>query len=174
MVRKKVVVGVLVTLLTLSLATSSVFAATKKAGSKAGIEGFFNSCILGPRIGIEMNDGQSVSTMEYLQYISLVPVVGIVGVIPRVILAAEAGNKNGVKGFLTGCFIGPRVGMELDSRKIRVVEWVRLVPIVGIVPAVINGVEAYQGKTMKEIEATENLKKGSRGKKRRKRRKRKK
>jgi len=155
--QKKLVV-VLAVLVLVVFSASTVFAADASM-NKGKTEAFFNSCCLGPRIGIEMNDGKSVSTMEYLLYLGYVPYIGIVGMVPRIVLAADAGQKNGVGGFLAGCCIGPRVGMELNERNIRITEWIRLIPVVGIVPSVIHGVEAYNGKTMQEIEKNENLRK---------------
>ena len=155
--KRKVFAVVLMVAIIQLLLVSSAFAAR---GKKGNTEGFFNSCCLGPRIGIEMNEGQTVTTMEYLQYLNYVPYVGVVGIVPRLILAVEAGQKNGVGGFFAGCCIGPRVGKELDQTKIRVTEWIRLIPIVGIIPGIIHGVEAYNGTTMKEIEKKEGLKKG--------------
>ncbi|HOW27709.1 MAG TPA: hypothetical protein PK876_04305 [Elusimicrobiota bacterium] len=116
--------------------------------AKGGCGPFFASCCLGPRIGLEMNEGKEIKVIEWLRLI-----------IPSPILAIFQGAENGVGGYFASCCLGPRVGEQLNKRKIRTLEWLRLVPVVSIVAAVIVAAEAGQGKTMIEIEAKEGLKK---------------
>lgn len=117
--------------------------------AKGGAGPFFASCCLGPRIGLEYNEGKQIETDEWLGLI-----------IPRPILAIFQGAKNnGFGGYMASCCLGPRVGEQLHERNIRTMEWLYLVPVVSIVSAIMIAAEAGQGKTMTEIESAENLKK---------------
>jgi len=133
-----VVVLVQMTCLSLALADTA-----KKGGPMPAVA----SCLLGPRIGLEMNEGSSIRTEEWINAF-LFPIIPF-----------EALDKNGMKGCLTSCCICPRAGLELKERKIRTLEWMQLVPVVGLVTRAIIVAETYQGKTMTEIEKAENLKK---------------
>ena len=120
--------------------------------AEGGVGPMLGSCCLGPRIGLEMNEGQPIEVMEVL------PLVPYVGGLFQLYLAYDYGYKAaGGKGFLASCCLGPRVGKELNERKIRSKEWLRLIPVVNLYPWISTGVEAFQGKTMIEIEKDENL-----------------
>ena len=125
------------------------FAPIAQAAKKGGCSPMFASCCLGPRIGLEMNEGAPIKGYEWLNIIG----------IGRLIGAVEDGGKNGASGFFASCCIGPRIGGEYDKRKIRTMEWVCLIPYVGEIPVIMMALEASDGKTMTEIEKTENLKK---------------
>jgi hypothetical protein len=116
--------------------------------SAGGCGPFFASCCLGPRVGLEMNEGKPINVLEWLRLIIPAPIMAIF----------QGGKENGVKGYFASCCIGPRVGQQLDKRKIRTLEWLRLVPVVNIVAAIMVSVEAGSGKTMVEIEKAEGLK----------------
>jgi hypothetical protein len=47
-------------------------------GSKGGVGPCLASCCIGPRVGLEMNDGRKIRTLEWL---TLVPVVNIVTIL---------------------------------------------------------------------------------------------
>lgn len=126
-----------------TFAVSLASAETKKGGATA----FAASCCLEPRIGLELNEGVPIRVEEWV-HIFLFPIVSF-----------EAYDKNGLSGAAASCCLGPRVGMELNERKIRTLEWMQLAPYVGFIPRAIMAVEAYQGKTMTEIEQEEGLKK---------------
>ncbi len=132
----------ILTLVLLVLATTSAI-----AGDKGGCMPAALGCFLGPRIGLEYNEGKPVETTEWLR------LVGI-GVL---INDYEAFQKNGCIGCLLENFLGPRVGRQYDYRNVRIVEWITLVA--SPIPQVIMAFEAYQGKTMTEIEQQENLRK---------------
>jgi len=67
-------------------------------------------------------------------------------------------KKGGILPCFVACCLGPRIGLEMnEGRDIRLLEWLTLVPIVGIVTKLMMVFEAYQGKTMSEIAAEENL-----------------
>lgn len=136
-----------VLLITSVLVLLGVLVSPILAAEKGGCVPAAYSCFLGPRIGLEANEGISVETTEWLR------LVGI-GVL---INDYQAFQKNGPMGCLLENFIGPRVGRESNSRNVRMLEWIGLVT--SPIPQVIMAFEAYQGKTMTEIEAAENLKK---------------
>jgi hypothetical protein len=110
---------------------------------KGGMGPCLASCCLGPRIGLEMNEGKSVETLEILG-LFFFPLRSIPGF-----------QKAGAAGGFVGCCFGPRVGAQFNERKIRTMEILQLV----LVGTIMIGLEAKNGKTMTEIEAAENLKK---------------
>ncbi|MDI6782115.1 MAG: hypothetical protein QME49_08450 [bacterium] len=141
----KKMLGMIVLLLVVQMACFSL--ASADAAKKGGMTPAFASCLLGPRIGLELNEGTPIRTEEWINAF-LFPIVPF-----------EALDKNGMKGCLTSCLICPRAGLELKERKIRNVELAQLIPVVGIITRAMITLEAYEGKTMTEIEKAENLKK---------------
>ena len=123
--------------------------------SAGGAGPFFASCCIGPRVGLEMNEGKSIKSIEWTAFI----VNLFLAPIGNLIAAISLGGPNGTGGFFASCCIGPRVGEQLKKRRIRTWEWLRLVPVVNIVSAVVVAVEAGSGKTMVDIESKESLKK---------------
>jgi len=66
-------------------------------------------------------------------------------------VAAEKG-RGGAMGFIAGCCFGIRSGAAYnDGKEVHWREWVMLVPFVGFVFAVINGVDGYQGVTTADL-----------------------
>ena len=139
----------IVSCISLCLLFSISVAAIAQTAGKGGCGPFFASCCLGPRIGLELNEGVAIQGYEWFNLIGIGVLIGAIN---------DAG-KNGMSGFFASCCIGPRVGGELDKRKIRTMEWVSLIPYIGIIPDIMMAAEAYDGKTMTEIEKSENLKK---------------
>lgn len=132
------------------IAASPVYAQS----AKGGVGPMLGSCCLGPRIGLEMNEGQEIELIEF----ALLLDNGVTGGLIRLWLAYDYGYKAaGNKGFLASCCIGPRVGKEFNERKIRDREFLYPIPIVNLYPWITIGIEAYQGKTMTEIAEEENL-----------------
>lgn len=131
---------------------------------KGGFEPCLATCFLGPRVGLEINEGIPIQTEEWIRFGAgyvgaAVPVIG-----PGISAAGHfyaayqlSGKKNGFSGFLASLFIGPRVGQQLDYRYIRTKEWLLLVPCVNLYPAISIPLEAYDGKTMTGIAREENL-----------------
>ncbi len=129
------------------------------------------SCLLGPRVGLEMNEGiEEIHLSEWIalggSIISgsatgiLTPIGNVIYTGTRAYMAYEMGGKhNGLEGALAAFCIGPRVGNELHYRKIRNKEWLLLIPCVNIYPLISIPLEAYHGKTMTEIEISEGLRK---------------
>ncbi|MEK7275060.1 MAG: hypothetical protein AAB296_02820 [Candidatus Desantisbacteria bacterium] len=141
----KKMLGMIVLLFVIQVAFLSL--ASADAAKKGGMTPAFASCCLGPRIGLELNEGTPIRTEEWVNAF-LFPIVPF-----------EAFDKNGMNGCLTSCCICPRAGLELKERNIRTIEWMQLIPCVGVIPRAMIAAEAYQGKTMTEIEKAENLKK---------------
>ncbi|MFH1860192.1 MAG: hypothetical protein ABH870_04150 [bacterium] len=141
----KKILGMFVLLLVVQVVCFSI--ASADTAKKGGMTPAFASCLLGPRIGLEMNEGTPIRMEEWVNAF-LFPIVPF-----------EAFDKNGMKGCLTSCCICPRAGLELKERKIRSMEFMQLIPYVGLIPRAMIALEAYQGKTMTEIEKAENLKK---------------
>ncbi|MDI6839988.1 MAG: hypothetical protein QMD71_03895 [bacterium] len=115
--------------------------AVAKGGCMSGLVG----CLIGPRVGLELNEGKPVETTEWLRLI-------LIGVL---INDYQAFQKNGPVGCLLENFLGPRVGRQYDHRKFRTMELLGL--LIPVIPYSLMVFEAYQGKTMTEIEAKENL-----------------
>jgi len=121
-------------------------AATAPApADRGGAWPFLQSCLCGPRIGLEANEGSPATGIEYLNF--FIPII----------VPIQALGKNGVPGCCASLCIGPRVGMQLDQRRIRTLEWFRVVPILNIYAAIVNGFEAGEGRTMGEIVENEGL-----------------
>jgi len=113
------------------------------AGEKGGVVPCLVSCLIGPRVGLEMNEGKNIEMLEILGFI--IPIV-------RAVPGFQAA---GVQGAVIGCCLGPRVGSEYNQRKVRTMEWLQLC----CVGRIMIPFEAFQGKTMTEIEAKEGLRK---------------
>jgi len=110
---------------------------------KGGIVPGLASCCLGPRVGLEMNEGKPIETME------------IIGLFIPLVRAVPGFQANGFTGCLYGYCLGPRVGAQLNQRKVRTNEWLQLCCI----GSILISFEAYSGKTMTEIEQKEGLRK---------------
>lgn len=133
---------------------------TQPSVNKGGIGPCLATCLLGPRVGLEMNEGATIQTSEWIALAGNVVGPSIhssVSLVTRAYMAYDTGGKqNDFNGALASFFIGPRVGQELHERKIRTKEWLTFC---GIGTCLI-GWEAYKGKTMTEIEVAEGLRKG--------------
>ena len=112
---------------------------------RGGFWPFVQSCLCGPRIGLEANEGRPATALEYINFFV------------RVIVPVKALRKNGMRGCCASCCIGPRVGMQLDERRIRTLEWFRVIPILGVYASIVSGFEASEGRTMSEIVEAESM-----------------
>ena len=127
------------------------------------------SCLLGPRVGLELNEGQDIHTSEWVAFagsmlgsgLSADPGLGsAIFLGTRAYMAYDRGYKaNGMSGCITSFFLGPRIGNELDTRRIRDKEWLLLIPCVNLYPAISIPLEAFDGQTMTMIEKREGLRK---------------
>ena len=124
--------------------------------AKGGAGPFFASCCIGPRVGLELNEGKEIKGTEWVRtFGTFVPYIG--GIISLVAIVMQ-GIVTGFNGVMAECCIGPRVGEELKERRIRSIEWVSAIPIIGLIPRVMIASDAARGRTMSEIEAQEKLK----------------
>jgi len=121
---------------------------------KGGVMPCLASCLIGPRVGLEMNEGKKIEMIEWAYaFGGYVPIIGTC--VRPVTSYMIGGKENGVTGFFASCCIGPRVGAELDQRKIRMKEWLQFCCI----GRILISLEAYQGQTMTAIEKKEGLRK---------------
>ncbi len=143
--------------------------------AKGGVAPCLATCCLGPRTGLEMNEGSSIRLTEWLRLVpfvnQIVPLYnayeGYTGKTMAKVAAEERlggvrvqavapAKKGGVVPGLVACCFGPRVGLEMnEGRKVRTMEWIGLV--VPVIPSAIIAYEAYQGKTMSQVAAAEGL-----------------
>lgn len=150
---RKVLCLVLGICLTFLATSANVFADVVKKG---GAGPFLASCCIGPRVGLELNEGKPIKGTEWARaFGAFVPYVGGIIVLVAVVMQ---GSKTGLDGVLAECCIGPRVGEQLDERKIRGIEWASAIPVIGLIPIVMISADAARGRTMLEIEQKENLK----------------
>ena len=69
--------------------------------------------------------------------------------------SAQARETGGLGGGLVGCCFGIRSAAAWnDGKRLEVREWLRIVPIVGIVGAVWNAIDGWNGVTTDELRAT--------------------
>ena len=127
--------------------------------TKGGLSPLLATFCIGPRVGLEMNEGKKIQTDEWIAFGgSLVgpSIHSSVAALTRAYMAYKTGGKmNGMSGFAASFCIGPRVGAELHKREIRDNEWLTFC----FVGTCLIGAEAYRGKTMTEIEVAEGLRK---------------
>lgn len=61
---------------------------------------------------------------------------------------AQQRGRGGPMGFIAGCCFGVRAAVDYnDGKEIHFREWGRIIPFVGIVFAIWDGVDGYSGKT---------------------------
>ena len=137
------------------------------ARGKGGFGPCLASACIGPRVGLEMNEGKGIALSEWIalggKLMSLAAIEGVGSVTAigtqAYMAYATGGKANGMSGFLASCCLGPRIGAELGERRIRDKEWQLLIPCLNISPCLSISMEAFQGKTMTEIEVAEGLRK---------------
>jgi len=139
----------------------------QEAAQPGGVIAGLKSLIFGPRVGLGANEGIPVTFVEKANvFVPLAPF--------------QAYPVTGIRGFAASAFLGPRIGMELNERKIRTREWLGLIPVAAagvhiamsdqstaailleltaaaVLSRLIPAVEAFSGRTMSEIERRENL-----------------
>ena len=127
--------------------------------AKGGAGPFLASCCLGPRIGLEMNEDVDIELLEFSPLLQFIPFVGnAASTVARVYISYDYGYTNaGGKGFLASFCLGPRIGKQLNERKIRTKEYLMVIPIIQLYPWITTGLEAFGGRTMTEIAEEENL-----------------
>ncbi len=69
-------------------------------------------------------------------------------------VATAAGDKGGFMGFIVGCCFGIRSGAAYnDGKDLHWREWALIIPIAGIVVAILNGLDGMNGLTSKDMAA---------------------
>ena len=59
--------------------------------------------------------------------------------------AAET-RRGGFMGFIAGCCFGPRAGAAYnDGKSLHWKEWTQVIPVVGLIVGIMNGIEASNG-----------------------------
>jgi hypothetical protein len=96
-----------------------------------------------------MNEGKPVQVSEWLR---LVFGIGFL------INGVQGYQESGCMGcLLETVFIAPRAGRQYNHRNVRTLEWIN--PLTANICNLIMAFEAYEGKTMTEVESQEHLKK---------------
>ena len=68
--------------------------------------------------------------------------------------ASAAGGEGGFMGFIAGCCFGVRSGAACnDGKDLHWREWALLIPFVGWVVAIMNGMDGMNGMTTKDMAA---------------------
>ncbi len=117
------------------------------AEKKGGIGPACVACCIGPRVGLQMNDGKPVESAEWLRLVWIGAIINDV----------QAYQKNGCVGCLLENFLGPRVGRQYNKYNVRTMEWLSL--IISPIPQAIAALDAYNGKTWSQIVQQEHLQK---------------
>lgn len=66
--------------------------------------------------------------------------------------AGVAAERGGIEGFLIGCCFGIRSSAaHNDGKDLHWREWIRIIPIAGIVGAVFDAVDGLNGTTTKDL-----------------------
>lgn len=73
--------------------------------------------------------------------------------VPSAAVAAEA-HKGGLVGGIVGCCFGLRTAADYnDGKDVSVREWLRIVPFVSFVVAILDTVDGYNGVTRSQLHA---------------------
>jgi hypothetical protein len=60
----------------------------------------------------------------------------------------QAAGRGGLMGFIAGCCFGIRAGGDYnEGKEIHWREWIRIIPVVGLIIGIWDGIECYNGKT---------------------------
>jgi hypothetical protein len=66
--------------------------------------------------------------------------------------AATAAGRGGFMGFIAGCCFGVRAGSAYnDGKELHFREWCTIIPYVGVVFSIWNGIDSAQGKTTADL-----------------------
>ena len=70
--------------------------------------------------------------------------------------AYAASQRGGLVGGIVGCCFGIRTAGDYnDGKDISIREWLRIVPFVGFVVAILDTIDGYKGVTRSELHAAE-------------------
>jgi hypothetical protein len=66
--------------------------------------------------------------------------------------ASVAAGRGGFMGFIAGCCFGVRAGSAYnDGKELHFREWCTIIPYVGVVFSIWNGIDSAQGKTTADL-----------------------
>ena len=75
--------------------------------------------------------------------------------VPMHTQAQAAGGRGGPVGFVVGCCFGVRTAAQWnDGKDLHFRDWGRIIPYVGVVFAIWDGIEGAQGTTTTSLQAT--------------------
>ena len=75
--------------------------------------------------------------------------------VPMQVDAQAASGRGGIGGFLVGCCFGVRTAGQFNEGKdLHFRDWGRIIPYVGAVFSIWDGIEGAQGKTSSDLQAT--------------------
>lgn len=81
----------------------------------------------------------------------LIALMVLLSIAPAV---SAASGQGGFMGFLVGCCFGIRSGAAYnDGKDLHWREWVLLIPVAGLVVAIMNGLDGMNGLTTKDMAA---------------------
>ena len=76
----------------------------------------------------------------------------LMAVAPAANAADKGKGRGGFMGFIAGCCFGVRAGNAYnDGKELHFREWVLLIPIAGLVVAVMNGLDGMNGLPTKDM-----------------------
>jgi hypothetical protein len=142
---------------------------------KGGAAPCLATCFFGdPRIGLTMNEGQPIETVDWLRLGgnviggalgsttlggTLYYTGNAIGLLADVYASYETGYKySEVPGFCVSMIWGNRPGKMFKEYRLRTKEILLCIPIVQCYPLIALPLEAYNGKTMSDVIAEEGLK----------------
>ena len=75
--------------------------------------------------------------------------------VPMQVQAQAASGRGGVAGFLVGCCFGVRTAGQFNAGKdLHFRDWGRIIPYVGTIFAIWDGIEGAQGTTTSNLQAS--------------------
>lgn len=80
--------------------------------------------------------------------VMMVALFVLVAVAPAADAASKGDGRGGFMGFIAGCCFGVRAGTAYnEGKELHFREWCTIIPYVGIVFSIWNGIDCAQGKT---------------------------
>lgn len=80
--------------------------------------------------------------------VMMVALFVLVAVAPSADAASQGKGRGGFMGFIAGCCFGVRAGSAYnEGKELHFREWCTIIPYVGVVFSIWNGIDCAQGKT---------------------------
>ena len=163
------------------LAEPILLGATQSAGAinakpnAGGLTPCLLTCLLGPRVGAEHNEGRGTAVSEWVS-LAFFPARVFTGIhayngktmtewaeereldIRPIPPGRGNDSPGGIGSCLIGICLGPRPAFEKnEGRQLRTKEILMFVPVVNVLMVILMSRESYQGKTMTQIAKDEGL-----------------